>query len=103
MDSEENLCLAEGRYRVEAWLSSTKPELVAIWLALLTVPSNSKIVIRTNSLGAIAGLSRDLELREVKKWTKENYFDWLIKIKDMVKTKGIELQLEKIKSYSKDR
>ena len=34
---------------------------------------------------------------------KEKYFDWLIKIKDMVKMKGIELQLEKIKSHSKDR
>src|SRR6185437_548602 len=103
VDSEGNLCLAEGRCKVEAWPSLTKPELVTIWLALLTVPSNSKVVIRTDSLGAIAGLSRNLELREVKKWSKEKYFDWLIKIKDIVKIKGIELQLEKIKSYSKDR
>ncbi|CAG8791080.1 12547_t:CDS:2, partial [Gigaspora rosea] len=36
VDSEGNLCLAKGMYRVEAWPSSTKPELVAIWLALLT-------------------------------------------------------------------
>jgi len=67
VDSEGKLCLAEGRCRIEAWPSSTKPELVAIWLALLTVPSNSKVVIRTDSLEAIAGLSKDLELCEVKK------------------------------------
>ena len=54
---------------------STKSELVAIWLTLLIVPSNRKVVIRTDSLGAIAGLSRNLELREGKKWMKEKYFD----------------------------
>ncbi|CAG8792570.1 8790_t:CDS:1, partial [Gigaspora rosea] len=43
--------------------------------------------IRTDSLGAIAGLNKNLELHEGKKWMKEKYFDWLIKIKDIVKIK----------------
>ena len=49
-------------YASTGWPSSTKAELVAIWMAVLTVPSNfSHINIFTDSQAAIDGITNGLK------------------------------------------
>ena len=41
VDEKHELVLREGCAKLNNWPSSTKPELIAIWLALFTIPQSS--------------------------------------------------------------
>ena len=62
LDSDKEVKLVEGKLGFSSWPSSTKAELVAIWLAILIVPKEVDIVINTDSVAAIASLDKELQL-----------------------------------------
>ncbi|CAB4417911.1 unnamed protein product [Rhizophagus irregularis] len=65
----------EGEYSVYSnlslWPSSTRAEIVAIFLALLTAPENSNVTIYTDSLGAINSINSAFD-STTRKWLKKN-------------------------------
>ena len=58
VDEKQEKLLWEGFAKLEKWLSSTKPELIAIWLALFTIPTSSNIWIFSDSAAAIASIEK---------------------------------------------
>ena len=88
---------------VENWPSSTRAEITAIATALLTVPSNGKVTIHTNSQACIDTYNRlnSPSPNQIhKRWLKEkNWLLWSIII-DTIKKRNINLHLEKVKAYA---
>ncbi|RIB08475.1 hypothetical protein C2G38_2211552 [Gigaspora rosea] len=99
-DSEGSRSLLEGFAKLENWPSFSKPELVAIWLVLLTVPINSIVLIHTDSaiaIECIRGGKRYLDV--ISRWCKVKNYDVQMKIQDLLRMKQIKLELIKVKSY----
>jgi ribonuclease HI/endonuclease/exonuclease/phosphatase family metal-dependent hydrolase len=88
---------------VENWPSSTRAETTAITTALLTVPSNSKVTIHTDSQACIDTynrLNRSSPKQTHKRWLKEkNWSLWSIII-DTTKKRNINLHLNKVKAHA---
>jgi ribonuclease HI len=95
---EEELALG-----LEGWQTSTIAELVAIWAAILTIPRERQIEIYTDSNAAIRNISRGLEQVCKDKILKKKNTIWIMKIRELIRTKNIQRKLVKVKSYSKDR
>src|SRR2546430_4234945 len=84
------------------WPSSTKAELVAIWIAVLAVPSNfSHINIYSDSQAAIDGITNGRKstwsIRQYSKTPNAAIIEQIIKT---TATKGQDLQLIKVKGHS---
>src|SRR5437868_12005936 len=84
------------------WPSSTKAELVAIWTAVLAIPSNfSHINIYTDSQAAIDGITNGLKstwsIRQYSKTPNATIIEQIIKT---VETKGQDIKLIKVKGHS---
>ncbi|GBB90990.1 hypothetical protein RclHR1_18070005 [Rhizophagus clarus] len=82
--------------------SSTRPELLAILTALLTVPINNNMHIYTDSQSAIDSINNMLQLRGIieRKLFKQNNYILLYAIVDLVYIKRINLILHKVKGHS---
>ena len=93
----------EVAFGLEGWQTSTVAELVAIWAAVLTIPKEKQLEIYTDSNAAIRNISRSLEQVDRNKIAKKKNAIWLMKIKDLVKMKNIQIDLVKVKSHSKDK
>ncbi|GES76495.1 ribonuclease H-like domain-containing protein [Rhizophagus clarus] len=82
--------------------SSTRPELLAILTALLTVPINNNTHIYTDSQSAIDSINNMLQLKGIieRKLFKQNNYILLYAIVDLVYIKKINLILHKVKGHS---
>ncbi|CAB5101102.1 unnamed protein product [Rhizophagus irregularis] len=77
------------------WPSSTRAEVVAIFLALLTAPENSNVTIYTDSLGSINSINST-----TRTWLKKTNNLIIIKIIMLIREASINLKLVKIKGHS---
>ncbi|CAB5140381.1 unnamed protein product [Rhizophagus irregularis] len=93
----------EGEYSVYSslslWPSSTRAEIVAIFLALLTAPENSNVTIYTDSLGAINSINSAFD-STTRKWLKKTNNLIIIKIIILIREASINIKLVKIKGHS---
>ncbi|EXX57448.1 hypothetical protein RirG_207080 [Rhizophagus irregularis DAOM 197198w] len=83
------------------WPSSTRSELVAIFMALLTAPMNAIINIYTDSQNAICMINNHHN-KSGRKLLKQTNSLILLKINILLQEKKMELILEKVKRYSGD-
>ncbi|CAB4425258.1 unnamed protein product [Rhizophagus irregularis] len=83
------------------WPSSTRAELVAIFLALLTGPTNAKIRIYTDSQSAIYMINNQHN-KSGRKLLKQTNFLILLKIDILLQEKKMDLELVKVKGHSGD-
>ncbi|CAB5175648.1 unnamed protein product [Rhizophagus irregularis] len=81
------------------WPSSTRAEIVAIFLALLTAPENSNVTIYTDSLGAINSINLAFN-STTRTWLKKTNNLIIIKIIMLIREASINLKLIKIKGHS---
>src|SRR5205823_3469405 len=81
------------------WPSSTRAEIAAIFLALLTAPGNSNVEIYTDSQCAFDVLSH-LHNNSTRKWLKMNNAWFLQKIELLLRTEGISIKMIKVKGHS---
>ncbi|CAB4423095.1 unnamed protein product [Rhizophagus irregularis] len=93
----------EGEYSVYSslslWPSSTRAEIVAIFLALLTAPENSNVTIYTDSLGAINSINSAFD-STTRKWLKKTNNLIIIKIIMLIREASINIKLVKVKGHS---
>jgi ribonuclease HI len=88
---------------LEEWPTLMIAKLVAIWAAILMIPKEKQVEIHTDSNAAIRNIGRSLEQTDRNKIIKKKNAIWIMKIKDLVKTKNIQIDLVKVKSHSKDK
>jgi ribonuclease HI len=86
---------------VSLWPSSTRSELVAIFLALLTGPMNAKIKIYTDSQSAIYMINNQHN-KSGRKLLKQSNSLILLKIDILLQEKKMDLVLVKVKGHSGD-
>ena len=86
----------------QLWPSSTKAELVAIWSLLLTVPTNSKLHIITDSQAAIDGIRNHLTTSTVRIYLKSTNRPILDTIRHSTTVKNLTVNYINIKSHSGD-
>jgi len=63
VDTKEERVVDEGAVGARNWPSSTKSELLAIWLVLLIAPKKRRVKIYTDSAVAISGINRGKKLK----------------------------------------
>jgi ribonuclease HI len=85
--------------RLSLWLSLTRAEIVAIFLALLTAPEKSNMTIYTDSLYAINLINSAFQLM-TRAWFKKTNNLLIIKIMMLVREALINLKIVKIKGHS---
>ncbi|PKK64721.1 hypothetical protein RhiirC2_854112 [Rhizophagus irregularis] len=83
------------------WPSSTRAELVAIFLVLLTDPMNAKIKIYTDSQSAIYMIN-NRHNKSGRKLLKQSNSLILLKIDILLQEKKMDLVLVKVKGHSGD-
>uniref|UniRef100_U9TW02 RNase H type-1 domain-containing protein n=1 Tax=Rhizophagus irregularis (strain DAOM 181602 / DAOM 197198 / MUCL 43194) TaxID=747089 RepID=U9TW02_RHIID len=83
------------------WPSSTRSELVAILMALLTGPMNAKIKIYTDSQNAIHMINNQNN-KLSRKLLKQSNSLILLKINILLQEKKMDLVLMKVKGHSGD-
>ena len=88
------------KYRIADWPSSTQAELDAIWTALLAAPSESKVRIYSDSNAAIERIQGFKSRMNIRNMFKTKNYSLINQIIDCCRTKNIDLELIKIKSYS---
>jgi len=81
------------------WPSSTRAELAAIFIALLTAPSHACITIHTDSLCAIQVLNKDNHTH-TRHWLKTTNVSWISKITTVIKEKSLNVSYVKVKGHS---
>ncbi|EXX77813.1 hypothetical protein RirG_020430 [Rhizophagus irregularis DAOM 197198w] len=86
---------------ISLWPSSTRAELVAIFLALLTGPINAKIKIYTDSQSAIHMINNQHN-KSGRKLLKQSNSLILLKIDILLQEKKMDLILVKVKGHSGD-
>ena len=84
------------------WPSSTRAELAAIFMALLTAPLHSRVHIFTDSAAAIQVITKCRKGLSTRKWLKTPNSLWVMNIIAMVKEKDLTLELVKVKGHSGD-
>ncbi|RIB10366.1 ribonuclease H-like domain-containing protein [Gigaspora rosea] len=98
LDKEE---IVDAEYvGTQNWPSSTKPELLAIWLALLTVPEKTKVQINTDSEVAINSIRGGSKICSSRSWLRQKNQNLTRSILGLIKTKEIQLSLIKVKGHS---
>ena len=103
VDEKHELVLREGCAKLNNWPSSTKPELIAIWLALFTILQGSNIYIYTDSAAAIANVNKAKSKWRFNRIFKEKNWDTLIKIANLLKAKKLNLELTKVRGHSNNK
>ena len=103
VDEKHELVLREGCAKLNNWPSLTKPELIAIWLALFTISQDSNIYIYSDSAAAIASINKAKSEWRFNKIFKEKNWDTLIKIADLLKAKKLNLELTKVRGHSNNK
>src|ERR1051325_986005 len=89
--------------RIKHWPSSTRAELAAIWTSLLTVLSNHRVIIYTDSQTAIDGIhevTNPYSSRIV--WFNTTNLTLKLLIKDCITSKRLRITLIKVKGHSND-
>ena len=76
--------------------------MVAILLALLTVPCRSSVEIRTDSIAAILSIEKGLKMNKIRFWLKCKNSGLLTTIVELIKTKELNTRFIKIKGHSGD-
>jgi ribonuclease HI len=102
IDEEEILVQNQGQIGLRNWPSSTKPELVAIWLALLTIPQGKEVIINSDSAAAIAAIESSREIKNYREWFRQKNSELLKRICDTIQTKEIVLKLNKVKAHAEN-
>jgi ribonuclease HI len=92
----------EFTYGIAYFPSSTRPKLLAIFTALLTVPINNNMHIYTDSQSLIDSINNMLQLKQAmeRKLFKQNNYFLLYAIVDLMLIKKIKLNLHKVKGHS---
>ena len=103
VNNNKSVQLDEGFAKIKYWPSSTRPELAAIWIVLLLVPRNFKVIVCSDSAAAIAAIERKSKDLAYNKFIKISNFNILDRIKSLVSIKNIELELVKVKGHSEDK
>ena len=85
--------------KIKNWPSSTRAELAAIFLALLTVPEAALINIHTDSLCAIQAIQQ-FRHTSARNWLKSTNSLWLLHIDYIIREKNLNVQFNKIKRHS---
>jgi len=67
------------------------------------IPRKKQIEIYTDSNAAIRNISRGLEQACRSKTLKKKNAIWITKIRELIRTKNIQIELVKVKSHSKNR
>jgi ribonuclease HI len=81
------------------WPSSTKAELVAINVALITLPSNSTATIYTDSLAVINHYNN---ITDLPVWKHDcNKLDWII-LSEIISSLNLTIKFIKVKAHSDD-
>ena len=101
VDKLEETVLEEGKIRVGKWPSSTKAELVAVLMVVLIARCRSEVVVKLDSAAAISSLEDSTMLTDIRVWSKKQNASLVVKIKDVCRSKGIVLQLVKVKAHNK--
>src|SRR5437868_5215999 len=86
--------------RIADWPSSTRAELGVIWTALLAASSESKVRIYLDSNAAIEGIQGFKSRMNIRNMFKTKNRSLINQIIDCCRTKNIDLELIKVKSYS---
>jgi len=103
LNANEEEAIDKGAVGIRNWPSSTKAELWAIWCVLLIMPKFKKVKIYTDSAAAIAGLDKAKNFRTSKQSIREQNYNIKKSIQELVKTKGLELELVKVKGHNNNR
>ena len=82
------------------WFSSTRPELRAILEAILVSPRNSRVTIYTDSKAAIEAIQNALSVDKTRVWLKSSNITILAAIKEGVRSKNLNLNMQKVKAHS---
>jgi ribonuclease HI len=106
LQTEGNNIGSTIKARVENWPSANKAEIVAIALAILTVPVNSKIIIKTDCASCITTfhklLDKDPKLTH-KRWLKtNNWMIWFI-IMENIQTKNLNISMQYVRAYASEK
>ena len=88
---------------IENWPSSTRAELGAIWVVLLTASSRSQVHIFTDSKAAIEAIEKCMGNNKLRSWFKMKNRSLLRQIKDCCIAKSLKLSLHKVKGHSGDK
>jgi len=63
--------------KIDNWPTSTRAELAAIFLALLTAPEKAKVSIHTDSLSAVQSIQNSRN-KSSKQWLKTTNMLWVL-------------------------
>ena len=102
LSEDKSNIVDEGFARIGDWPSSTRPELAAIWLVVLLAPSGTKLTIYSDSLAAINAITSINRSLAFSHFIKLGNFSIVSKIRDLVRLKGVCLNLVKVKGHSED-
>ena len=89
--SEEGHIVRNLTCATRKWFSSTRAELIAILLALLTIPSERRAKIRTDNKAAILAIKRGLENSRVRQCLKTKNRGLITTIVEIIKIKVINI------------
>ena len=103
IDKIENSIVSLGNLKVVNWPTSTKAELVGVWLVLLLVQCNTKVRVLTDSEQAIEYITKACNIEQYSKWIRIDNRVILEKIASLVKQKGLKLELKKVQSYANNK
>ena len=83
------------------WPSSTKAELLAILIALIILPPNSRVTIYTDSQAAIDGINKIMNTDILPcQWLKSNNNSLLSNIKGKITYDKLIIKFIKVKGHS---
>jgi len=91
---------------VTDWPSSYRAEIVAIILAMLTVPQNSEIEIVTDSASCINTFHRLYKpspKHTIRRWIKEKNWSLWMRLFEIIRRKRLQVKFKKVKAHSGDK
>jgi len=101
---DKNGKVVRGTYGgMQGWASSTRAELMGIVEALLIVPNDSEVMFNTDSQMAINLIKTALRIQRTREWLKLNNPGILSAIREMVVTKRLKVEFNKIQAHSQNK
>ena len=97
---EQNRVIGSHKGRIGEWFSSTRAELAACLIAVLIVPNECSVEIRSDSACAIATISESLKNSSTRYWMKLKNNSLIRAIVKTCRSKQIRLKLSKVKAHS---
>ena len=92
-----------GNFKVVNWPTSTKAELLGIWVVLLIVQYSTTVRVLTDSEQAIESITKACNAEQYSKWIRMDNRIILEKIAILIRQKSIKLELNKVKSHTSDK